>query len=263
MKAMISSLYALFAVLIALTVYVAGTSHEGLVEEDYYRKATGYLSGKENEEDRGLTIRVPGRLATGRSRFLAEIGTAGGPQHGAQVLLRAMRISGPGQDRTFPLPEEESGVYAADIDIPAPGTWILLITMKSDGIDSERRWIVTAEERETAPETRQDIHAGPVTGAAGRQPVVLDIVPKPVTAMRELAFTVHLPGADGSDVPFIDLGMPGMRMPPNRVILALEPDGTYRGKGVIVRCGSGRRTWTATVTIPGKGKAVFSFDVVH
>lgn len=263
MKTLISFLYALFAVLIALAVYVAGTSYDGLVEDDYYRKATGYLSAKENDEERGLTIRVPGALATGRSRFLAEIGTAGGPLQGAQVLLRAMRISGPGQDRAFPLLEEQTGVYGAEIDLPAPGTWMFLISLKGDGIASERRWTVTAWERETAPGTGHDIHAGPVTGAAGRQPVVLDVVPKPVTAMRELAFTVKLPGYDGPGVPFIDLRMPGMRMPPNRVTLSREPDGTYRGKGVIVRCGSGKRTWTATVTIPGSDKAVFIFDVVH
>ncbi len=262
MKTLIATLYALFAVLLAVTIYVAGMSHDGLVEEDYYRKAAGFLSAKENEEDRGITVRVPGRLATGRSRFRAEIDTAEGPLHGAQAILRAMRISGPGHDRAFPLREEASGVYAAEIDLPAPGTWMVHLALKGDGVDSERRWIVTAEGRESAPEARHDIHTGPVTGSAGRQPVILDIEPKPVTAMRELSFAVTLPGYAGPAAPCIDLGMPGMRMPPNRVLLVRAADGTYRGKGVIVRCASGKRTWAATVAVPGGGKAVFTFDVV-
>jgi hypothetical protein len=80
--------------------------------------------------------------------------------------------------------------------------------------------------------------------------------------MRELSFAVELPGADGRGVtPRIDLEMPGMRMPPNRVDLRRSADGVYRGTGAIVRCGSGRRTWSATVTLPGGPGAVFTFDV--
>jgi hypothetical protein len=54
--------------------------------------------------------------------------------------------------------------------------------------------------------------------------------------------------------------MATMTMPPNRVDLSLGEDGRYRGKGVVVRCSSGMRTWTAAVIVPGKGKAIFPFD---
>lgn len=263
MKALIYALCALFAVLFALTFYVAGRSYDGLVEEDYYGKAHGYLARKEKEENLGLTIRVPGRLAEGRNHLLAEIDTAEGPLRGARTSLRAMRLSGPEHDRTFPLREEAAGIYAGEIDLPAAGRWMLHLAVEGDTISTQRRWIVTAGGRDTASAAPQDIHEGPVTGKADGQTIILDITPKPVPAMTELDFTVELPGYDGKVAPFIDLGMPEMRMPPNRVTLTRQGGGRYRGKGVIVRCGSGKRTWTATVTIPGGKRAVFAFDVVY
>ena len=121
MKTVICALCVLFAVLFALTFYVAGRSYDGLVEEDYYGKAHGYLALKEKEEDLGLAIRIPGRFSEGRNRFLAEIDTAGGPLRGARTSLRAMRLSGPEHDRTFPLREEAAGMYTGEIDLPAAG----------------------------------------------------------------------------------------------------------------------------------------------
>ncbi len=263
MKTLILALCTLFAVLLATTFYVAWKSDDGLVEEDYYGKANDYLSRKEKEEDLGLIIRIPGMPASGRSRLLAEIATASGPLQGARASLRAMRLSGPENDKTFPLREENAGRYAAEIDLPEPGRWMLLLAVEGEGISTERRWIVTARGSEPSPETRQNIHEGPVTGKAEGQTVILDISPKPVEAMKELVFTVELPGYEGEGAPVIDLGMPGMRMPPNRVTLAREAAGRYRGNGIIVRCASGKRTWTATVTLPGGKRAEFSFDVVY
>lgn len=103
--------------------------------------------------------------------------------------------------------------------------------------------------------------SGPFVSVSEGQKVLLDIAPKPVKAMRELTFSVELPGYRGTGSPWLDLGMPGMRMPPNRVILAKEVDGRYSGKGILVRCPAGMRTWTATVNVPGKGAALFAFDV--
>ncbi len=92
--------------------------------------------------------------------------------------------------------------------------------------------------------------------------MILEILPRPVRAMRALSFAVTLPGAGAAgETPRLDLEMPGMRMPPNRVDLRRGPDGIYRGTGTIVRCGSGKRTWSATVTVPGGARAVFTFDV--
>lgn len=262
MRALICALCAVFAVLLGLTFYVAGKANDGLVDEDYYGKASSYLSAKEREESIGLTIRVPDRLTTGPGRLRAEIATAEGPLPGARASLRAMRLSGPEHDRTFPLREEGTGVYAADVDFPEAGSWMLCLSVESNAVKAERRWIAVAVPDDPPPAARRNIHAEPVTAYAGGRAVILDISPKPVSAMKELVFTVEFPGYDGPGVPFLDLDMPGMRMPPNRVILSREAGGRFRGKGVIVRCRSGKRTWTATVTLPGGDRAVFAFDIV-
>ena len=98
-------------------------------------------------------------------------------------------------------------------------------------------------------------------GVAGGQEVLLSISPWPPPAMREVDFTVSLPGFAGDVPPYVDLSMTGMEMGRNRVDLSRGADGRYRGTGVFVRCPSGRRDWEATVTAPGAGKAVFRFAV--
>jgi len=108
-----------------------------------------------------------------------------------------------------------------------------------------------------------DIHAGSCSRRLPGIDITLDITPKPVRAMRDLLFRVSLAGEAPDRTPYIDLGMPAMKMGPNRVILKKISRNVYEGKGVIVRCPSGRRTWQATVTIPGRGKADFLFDVVY
>jgi hypothetical protein len=91
----------------------------------------------------------------------------------------------------------------------------------------------------------------------------LEITPRPVKAMQDLVFTVSISGNPPSKAPYIDLGMPGMKMGPNRVLLKRTDQGFYKGKGVIVRCPSGRRTWFADITIPGSGDVKFIFDVIY
>jgi hypothetical protein len=54
-----------------------------------------------------------------------------------------------------------------------------------------------------------------------------------------------------------------MDMGSNRVELRAVKDSMYEGQGIIVRCPSGRRTWKATVTLPGAGQAEFVFDVIY
>ena len=103
--------------------------------------------------------------------------------------------------------------------------------------------------------------AGVLRGVAGGQEVLLSITPWPPIAMREVDFTVSLPGYAGEASTYVDLSMAGMEMGRNRVDLSRGDGGQYRGTGVFVRCPSGRRDWEATVTAPGAGKAVFHFAV--
>ena len=107
------------------------------------------------------------------------------------------------------------------------------------------------------------VQSGPCAKSLAAGTVTLDITPRPVRAMRDLTFTVTCSGLKPAADPVIDLAMPGMTMGPNRVVLKRAGENTYQGTGVIVRCPSGRRTWKATVTVPGEGSAEFVFDVVY
>ncbi|HEU4385608.1 MAG TPA: FixH family protein [Anaeromyxobacteraceae bacterium] len=106
--------------------------------------------------------------------------------------------------------------------------------------------------------------------ASGVQ-VTLELDPRPVRSMKDLTFTVSarrgaLPVADAEAD--LSLSMPGMFMGENRVHLVHLGGGVYRGRGVIVRCPSGRRTWSAEVTLRRREPAAaaplvaaFTFDV--
>lgn len=108
-----------------------------------------------------------------------------------------------------------------------------------------------------------NIQTGSCTQDFSNRKVTLDIHPKPVKAMKDLTFRVRISGKRPSASPYIDLGMPGMKMGPNRVVLKEVGEGTYEGTGVIVRCPSGRRIWKATVTLPDLGEVLFVFDVIY
>ena len=108
-----------------------------------------------------------------------------------------------------------------------------------------------------------DAHNGVCSRPLGNQIVLLEIMPHPVKAMQDLVFKVSVSGNPPSKSPYIDLGMPAMNMGPNRVLLNPVGRGHYEGKGVIVRCKSGRRTWFANVVIPDAGEVKFVFDVIY
>jgi hypothetical protein len=87
-----------------------------------------------------------------------------------------------------------------------------------------------------------DIQSGGCQKQINGRTVDLNIFPKPVKAMQDLTFQVKISGAPLGSPPFIDLGMPGMKMG---------------------RCKSGRTIWQAAVTLPDAGRVVFTFDVVY
>jgi hypothetical protein len=108
-----------------------------------------------------------------------------------------------------------------------------------------------------------DVHNAACTATLPESKITLDITPKPVKAMKDLIFRLEVSGKQPDALPYINLGMPGMKMGPNRVILETEKEGVYKGRGVIVRCPSGKRTWKADLTLPGLGTVQFVFDVIY
>ncbi|GER94393.1 hypothetical protein A45J_2154 [hot springs metagenome] len=103
-----------------------------------------------------------------------------------------------------------------------------------------------------SPEIDCNIHAGYCSKTIDNISVVFDCNPKPVKSMSELLFSVTL---KEKDKPIrdahveIDLTMPGMFMGDNKILLMHKENGRYEGKGVIVRCPSGKRIWEADVVV--------------
>ena len=106
------------------------------------------------------------------------------------------------------------------------------------------------------------IHAGPCTRTAAGRQVTLEIDPKPVKHMKELNFRVTVEPCEGLPTNLlVDLSMPGMVMGRNQVRISKRSGCTWEGRGLIVRCMSGRTLWKATLLSPELGNPAFTFDV--
>jgi hypothetical protein len=135
--------------------------------------------------------------------------------------------------------------------------WMVLFAATADTVsiqaaETGRPVTVNCDVQNTA--CRQEISGTEVT---------FDINPKPVRAMTDLRFRITLTGEQPKALPYIDLGMPGMKMGPNQVFMKTIGAGVYEGVGIIVRCPSGKKIWKAAVALPGIGIAEFVFDVIY
>lgn len=109
------------------------------------------------------------------------------------------------------------------------------------------------------PHAACDAARGPCRAAAPGGEVTLEVLPRPVRALADLEFVVRVP--EGATPGPISLSMPGMTMGENRVKLSRGADGAWRGWGVVVRCPSGGRRWTASVALPGGAPALFDLEL--
>ncbi len=107
------------------------------------------------------------------------------------------------------------------------------------------------------------IQQGPCHTLLNGRRIGFDVLPKPVKAMTELNFIVTVDGAGGGADAHIELNMLAMDMGRNHVLLKKNDRGAFVGKGVIVRCRSGIRTWRAKIVISGVGTTEFIFDVIY
>jgi len=106
------------------------------------------------------------------------------------------------------------------------------------------------------------IHKKACCVTVGQRTVTLNIEPKPVKHMKELTFNVTVTPCDKlPDTLLLDLSMPGMQMGKNQVMLVKKSGCLYEGKGIIVRCMSGRTLWQATVLSDTLNNPAFTFNV--
>ncbi len=128
---------------------------------------------------------------------------------------------------------------------------VFTVTLLSVGV----RHVTASESHYPQPDCM--MNDGPCIRTVNGFTVVFDIAPKPLKAMRSLLFRSTILNKDMPVVDAIvsiDLSMPGMFMGQNSIGLTHLRDGIYEGKGVIIRCPSGKKMWRASVKIRRFGK---------
>ena len=125
--------------------------------------------------------------------------------------------------------------------------------------------VAFANDKNTTPVPDCDINKGSCESMVGSTRIMLNIEPKPVKAMKELTFTVTLKGAADYKDLRLSLQMPSMYMGNNEVKLVRTAPGVYTGKGVIPKCHSGNKVWSATIELPGltPSETSFTFNVLY
>jgi nitrogen fixation protein FixH len=149
-----------------------------------------------------------------------------------------------------------AGRYAAEVELSAAGPWLLRFDVRR-GEDRVRIEKVVHVGPASASASACDLGKGPCTvPLTGGGEVTLELGPRPLRTMRELAVTadVRSGGAPmaGPEV-HVSFAMKGMQMGDNTAALAPAGDGRLAGKAVLVRCPSGRKDWTADVTVAQQG----------
>lgn len=282
MRILIATLVAVCVLALAATIgtIIVGTrSFEGIVVEKPYEAGLAWDETERQKAKLGWKVAVEGALfRTGENELILDaVDKSGQPLANAAVTATVSRPSTRDFDKTYAAVQQKDGCYRALVVFPLYGAWDITIDVVRNSDHGVYRHAVYAERATddgaagTSAEsgTQCNIQAGPCSREiAGGLTVAFDILPKPVSAMSDITFSVALTrqGTPATDVfsVMLDLSMPGMYMGKNQPTMKKAGAGRYEGKGVIIRCPSGKKTWQAQVTVDHEGKtsvADFVFEV--
>jgi hypothetical protein len=145
MKIFLYALYTLFLFAMAMGFYVAYRGAEGLVEDNYYEKATGYFSTKELEDSLGLKIILPDSLKKGNNAVEVFVFLEDRPLSRAEVTFFAGSVSQKSYDAEYSMIEDLPGIYTADVPLPFSGKWFVRVDVADTTIKTSRRWFTEIE----------------------------------------------------------------------------------------------------------------------
>lgn len=111
------------------TAWIAATTHDGLVAEDYYKQGLG-VNQRLAREERAAAMGLEGRLRLTAERADLYLVSHTGTALPARLRLSLVHPTRSGEDRTLVLTGRE-GVYSALLVAPGPGRW--LATVEDDG----------------------------------------------------------------------------------------------------------------------------------
>ncbi len=262
MKIVLAVLVSVILAIIGITVYVGSHLAEPTVVTDPYEHGLRY------DRDRAVRARLgfratfdpDGLRPGGEALGFTLVDRAGQPVDGAVVQVAVTRPAGGGGDRSGQARTLGSGRYQAPVGFTGPGFWdVRLDVRRGDDVVG----LVQQVRVEAAGAGPCDLAAAPCTFQAGGLGITLDLGRALIT-MKDLPVAVEVrrdgAPAEGAAVE-VAFAMRDMNMGENRVVLVAAGPGRYLGKGVLVRCGSGRKDWIASVTVRAAGLAPASVQV--
>lgn len=113
-------------------VYFSIKSYDGLVEENYYKKALNYPQ-QEALEDRMKLMNWQVALKNDKDTYKLEVKDKNSnPITSANVSLKFFRPTLSGFDKTIVLKETSLGVYESKVELPMNGIWDVYIDIKKE-----------------------------------------------------------------------------------------------------------------------------------
>lgn len=253
---------ALAAVVVAALASVAAVIGIGAAVSETAVADTSHEHGLRYDRDRALAAPLglraafdPASLAPGGDSLEFTLrDKAGAPVEGATIQVALLRPAGGGGQRSAGARPLGGGRYRAPVGFDAPGFWDVRLDVVRGG---DTAGLVQQVQVHGATAPPCDLAAGACRAAAGALELSLDLG-RSLQQMQDLPVAVEVRRAgapvEGAAVE-VSLAMKDMRMGENRVSLAPQGAGRYRGAAVLVRCSSGRLDWVATVTVRPPGGA--------
>jgi nitrogen fixation protein FixH len=245
-------------------IWVGVQYHENTVVADPYEAGVHLDEARHAAKRLGWTLDVDEeRLRTGPGGLRLSLRDRdGAPLDGAEVRVRLSRAGTSKLDRSAPARPEGEGRYVAAVELPEAGLWDLGVSVRrgADRLAFDRRV------RVASASAACDVGRAPCAADAGGTRLSLELAPRPVRALADLAATVTVTRegtpVEGAEVS-LELSMPGMYMGENRAALRPDGAGRYAGRAVVLRCASGRTDWVAEVVarLPGGGEARARFPL--
>ena len=242
------------------TIWIGSKVKEQTIVADPYEEGLRYDAERQARAALRWDVRLPPPPAEPGDVSLAfAIADAqGSPVDGAAVAVSVGRPDTSRGVTTVAARPDGRGRYSAEVELPAAGPWLLRFDVRrgDDRVRIEK--VVQVGAASAGPSSAReaaapcDLGRGPCTRPLdGGGELVVELLPRPVRTMRELAVTAELRGAaapEGADVK-VSFAMKGMEMGDNTAALAPVGPSRWAGKAVLVRCPSGRKDWTADVTV--------------
>jgi nitrogen fixation protein FixH len=247
------------------TVWIGSWVKEQTIVADPYEEGLRYDAERHARAALGWDVTLPAPPA-GPGDVTLAFAIADGKGRAVEGASVAVSVARPDTSRgvtTVAARPDGAGRYAAEVELPAAGPWLLRFDVRrgEDRVRIEKivRIGATPARRAVAGTARCDLGQGPCTTRLdGGGEVTLELRPRPLRTMRELSVTADVRGGEAATAEAevkVSFAMKGMQMGDNTAALVTGGAGRWTGRAVLVRCPSGRKDWTADVTVTQPGAA--------